>query len=263
MQFLGISYTDNKHTMRGLPQLAPQAFYTQTFAPADPLTIMFHRMSSPRQAFTLLELVVVIAIIIALAGISLAAVGVVRSSQRKTSTLALVNAVALAIEAYQTDTLTMPPATPVREAARATLIRTLLVLLPSESTDNRLLPIFDLDLDFTIDPRPTTVPNLTTLVVPDENPGFYQGFAAMVGGQLPNWAINSDGYVIDRWATPLRIDWPGWRTDAQKDAAGVGAARGSGARLYGAAKVGVWSLGPDRADGAPGTAAETDNLRSW
>ncbi len=197
---------------------------------------MLHHMPAAQRAFTLLELVVVIAIILVLAGLSLAAVGVVRSSQRKAASLALVQSVALAIEAYQTETL-MP-----RSGSGVTALR----------------PMWDIDLDFVLDPAPATSASVAALA-----PAWYTGFAAMAGRQLPTWAVDAQGRVADRWQSPLCLDWPGWRTDAEKDAAGVGAARGGGARLYGAAKVGVWSLGPDRADGAPGTAAETDNLRSW
>lgn len=197
---------------------------------------MDRSMPVPRRAFSLLELVVVIAIILVLAGLSLAAVGVVRASQRKSASLALVQSVALAIEAYQTETL-MP-----RSGSGVTSLR----------------PMWDIDLDFVLDPAPAASASVAALA-----PAWYGGFAAMIGGQLPAWAVDAQGRVVDRWQSPLRLDWPGWRTDAEKDAAGAGAARGAGARLYGAAKLGVWSLGPDRADGAPGTATQADNLRSW
>lgn len=186
--------------------------------------------------FTLLELLVVITVIAVLSGLSLAAVGVVRSSQRASATKALVGTVALAIEAYSATTLQPLPASGV-------------------TTDR---PMWDVDLDAVIDPAPARLPALAALA-----PAWYNGFAGMAGAQLPTWAIDADGYVIDRWKTPLRIDWPGWRTDAQKDAAGLGAARGSGTRLYGASKVGIWSLGKDKSDGIPGGAAEIDNLKSW
>jgi prepilin-type N-terminal cleavage/methylation domain-containing protein len=188
------------------------------------------------RGFSLLELLVVITIIAVLAGLSLAVVGVVRSSQRVSATKALVGAVALAIESYGVDSLQPLPASGV--------------------TSDR--PMWDIDVDAVIDPQPAKLPAVAALA-----PAWYGGFAAMAGAQLPSWAINSDGYVVDRWGTPLRIDWPGWKTDAQKDASGLGAVRGGGARLYGAAKVGVWSLGKDMADGPPGSVAEADNLRSW
>lgn len=186
-------------------------------------------------AFSLLELVVVIAIIIVLAGISVAVTGVIRASQRTAASRLLVQTVAQAVDAYSVTTL--QPA--------------------SGSGVTTLRPMWDADLDFVLDPRPAAHPPLQSVAPP-----WYAGFAAMAGRQLPVWAVGPDGHVVDRWGTPLRIDWPGWRTDAQKDAAGVGAARGDG-RLYGMAKAGIWSLGPDRADGAPDSAAETDNLRSW
>jgi prepilin-type N-terminal cleavage/methylation domain-containing protein len=189
-----------------------------------------------RHAFTLLELVVVIAIILVLAGLSMAAVGSIRRSQQAAASRTLVQTVAAAIEAYGIDTLQPPAASGVASQR----------------------PLFDVDLDFRIDPRPTSLPALQTL-----SPAWYLGFADTLGGQLPAWALTADGTVQDRWRQPLRIDRPGWRSDAQKDAASVGAARGTDARLYGSAKVGIWSTGPDGVDGPPGSAVEADNLRSW
>jgi prepilin-type N-terminal cleavage/methylation domain-containing protein len=173
----------------------------------------------PRRAsgFTLIELVVVIGIILVLAGLSLGAAKVVQASQKRSGSRTLVQTVALAIESYRIDSLT-----PLASSGVTTL-----------------RPMWDLDQDFVIDPAPASSAAVQALAPP-----WYTGFAAMLGAQLPAWAIDSQGFVVDRWQRPLRVDWPMWKTDAQKAAAGVGAARGTGTRLYGASKIGVWSLGP-------------------
>jgi type II secretory pathway pseudopilin PulG len=69
----------------------------------------------------------------------------------------------------------------------------------------------------------------------------YRGLIAMTG--LPLTSLDAAGRPLDAWRQPLHI------------AAAAG--------IYGDALFGVWSSGPDRLDGPPGSAAARDNLTSW
>lgn len=133
-----------------------------------------------RTGFTLVEMLVVVAIIAALAAIGFPTMAVFKRKALVSGTQQLVNGVAVAVQGQQASMVTL--------------------------ADGRLARVWDIDGDRVIDGDPRIAdadhPNLATVAPPS-----YTGFLAMTGFDAPAWAADPRRHVIDRWKRPLRIAW--------------------------------------------------------
>lgn len=175
--------------------------------------------------FTLVELIVVVAIIVALMGIGIPVYNVIMRSNRNSQTHALVQAVAGAMEAYRVQNLMVWDAVAGR---------------------SRAYQIWDWNEDGLIDGRPA-----------DEEPGItapghahhglyrsgYLGAVEMLALPVGPGRTDEFGRPLDAWRRPLQISV----------ASGV----------YGSSPFGIWSRGADGLDGPLDSAAAADNLQSW
>lgn len=191
-----------------------------------------------RQGVTLIELVVVIGIIVILAGLGVGVAGVVRESQRRSATTAIVGNLILAMRAYK------------MELWRVPAVRNSFGVVTAEAID---LAMWDWNNDTVIDGRAETdVSQLLLSPVPSGLAGRvadsgYTGLLAMTGVQLPNTFVHAvSGRLIDPWfveGSPTHgANWLRIRR---------------GARDFGDSPWGVWSRGKDGIDGTD------DDISSW
>jgi prepilin-type N-terminal cleavage/methylation domain-containing protein len=182
------------------------------------------------RAFTLIEMLVVIAIIMALAGMSYPIMVSIRAKSDRSATFQLVQAVAAAIEAYQIKTISGKDGVIYHAWA-------------VNQTTSAAYPTGD---GRWIDGDPKAYGASEPMY--SRGPDWYTGFVAMTGFPVPSkTGLDSKGRIKDRYTQPLHIEWK--------------------AHTYGASDFGVWSTGPDgrNSQESPlnimGTTA--DDLRSW
>lgn len=166
-----------------------------------------------RRAFTLIEAVVVVAIIMLLTGMILGGVAVARRTAQHNAARALVGTVAAAISSYGMKSFE---------------------LWPQGATDVRVARAWDIDgdsiLDGIVEPpvywrQPPAAANAATLA------GLrYRGFAATTALPGLRGIRESDLVLLDPWKRPLRIAWA--------------------AHIYGDDGFCVWSSGRDPDDTA-------------
>lgn len=210
---------------------------------------MVSRMSI-RAGFTIVELLVVIGVILALAGIGYPLAMAVKQRANVQSSRALVQAVTTAIAAYQTQRWTVtwdhdgddPDHDGVTAGGtRATPPRSVTVPLWDLNQGASPLPTGagQMDGDGIIDGVPSTAAGDTT-----DGPFWseliasgYTGLAAMSNSPIPQRSIARDGRIIDAWKQPLHIEWD--------------------AKRFAPTGFGVWSTGKDKIDGT------ADDLCSW
>ncbi len=189
--------------------------------------------------FTLIELIVVIGVIVILAGMGLGVAGVVRESQRRSATTAMVGNLVLALRAYTMEQWRVPA---IRHATTGAITDPALDLMP-----------WDWNNDTIIDGRAETdVAHLLLSPVPANlaarvAASGYTGLLAMSGVQLPTMFVHQPtARLIDPWfvdgspshgANWLRI----------RRAAGD----------FGDSPWGLWSRGKDGIDGSD------DDITSW
>lgn len=170
------------------------------------------------RGFTLIEVLIAVAIIVILAGASVAVFGVVRESSRRRGTLALVEALTAAIAAYGQRDLTVPNGSGFRTFAPLFNLN-----------HNRALPVAQ--RDNRIDGSPATSEDAAheggfdPLIVASG----YAGAVATLKLPLPASRLNARRQPIDFWGHPLRIEFH--PTD------------------YGTRGFRIWSPGPDGVDG--------------
>ncbi|MBA3683774.1 MAG: prepilin-type N-terminal cleavage/methylation domain-containing protein [Planctomycetes bacterium] len=203
-----------------------------------------------RPGFTLIEIIVVLGVIMALAGLGFPIMSAVRQRANVQSTRSLVQGVAAAISMY-----------PVRQwtiewdhdgddpdndgygsgSARATARKS--VSVPLWDLNQGASPAADgtgqFEGDDLIDGFPATSAGAT-----NDGPFWstlldsgYGGFLRMTNAPISSKSVNAQGQVIDAWRQPLRIEW--------------------NARTYAPSGFGVWSIGRDKTTGTP------DDLCSW
>jgi competence protein ComGC len=167
------------------------------------------RHSPPlRTGWSFVELVIVIAILVALMASVIAVWSIVRTRTAIGSTHTLVTAVSSQITTYGMPMWQWQDPTGAAKSG----------------------PMFDLNRDGLIDGRPGVV------VGDDVDGGFsaaliasgYQGFVTMSGMAASKSSIAKNHQPLDAWKRPLRIAYA--------------------AKIYGTATFGVWSAGPDGVD---------------
>jgi prepilin-type N-terminal cleavage/methylation domain-containing protein len=167
--------------------------------------------SCPRSGFTFVELVIVIAILVALMAAVIAVWSMVRARTAISSTHSLVIGVATQIATYGARPWQWQDPIGVQKSG----------------------PLFDLNNDGLIDGRPGVVAS------DDIDGGFspaviasgYRGFAAMTGVNPGKTSLANNQQPLDAWKHPLRI--------------------AHAAKIYGTGSFGIWSAGPDGIDGTP------------
>lgn len=177
------------------------------------------------QGFTLIELLVVIGVGLVLLAAGIPAYQAHQRQGKLSQTRSLVTAVAGAMAAYGRDDW------PVWDAA---------------VQRQRVYPLWDWNRDGLLDGIPEReVPGITTAGHADHAlyRSGYRGVVAMTGLAVASGRVDTEGRPLDAWRQPLRI------------------ARAVG--VYGQGTVGVWSIGPDGADGPLGSPAAVDNITSW
>lgn len=186
------------------------------------------RIHQSRRAFSLIEVLVVISVIGALAGIGIPAWFAMRTQARIGSARALVVAVRSAMAAYELKSWQVVGRDPASASTFGRLQRVdpdLWDLNHDEIIDGR--PGLDTATAFPADVHDTGKPQLTT----------YSGFYDMVGMSLPKRSgLNAARQVLDPWGMPLRIRF---------------------FSATGADRIGVWSCGPDK---SPST---SDDICTW
>ncbi len=242
------------------------------------------RHAHRRGGFTLIELIVVISIIAALAAIGFPVWGMVSQRVKVSSTDTLVNSVATAITTYQSKTWTwnIEP-----DPMRPPIMRTYHIFdlnhfghtntppaggVPDlRDAPNGTRRFFSID-GYTAPEMPafvdsagkyTTTPTNSDpekeLPPPPYDVNFnlailnsgYRGFIAMAQPSIKKSFINKRGQVVDAWQRPLRIAFA--------------------PKVFGTQAFGIWSAGFDGKDGIKHdtfqdldpTNAKSDDLRSW
>ncbi|MBA2480976.1 MAG: type II secretion system protein [Planctomycetes bacterium] len=182
---------------------------------------------SANRGFTIIELMVVISIIIALAGLILPTVTYFRKVAEIAATKDLVMGVASAVSYYQQREVLVPalavPGLPPQQIRRYW----------DFNLESPQQPKYDYILDGD----------------PDLDPGFsvsdrgaarnvsYRGFLGMTGHAVPRRHVDAFSRLVDSWKRPLHIRFA--------------------MRTYGSAWYGIWSDGPDGREGTP------DDIKSW
>jgi prepilin-type N-terminal cleavage/methylation domain-containing protein len=172
--------------------------------------------------FTLIEILMVLAVITILAGISFPTFVMVKKQAARKQTAALIESVTLAAESYQQRWWTWrDPLT--REDRTVRMWR-----WKSDDTNP--------DTKDTLDGRPTADYPSDPIAASLEASG-YVGFRDLTNVTISKNKVDSQGHILDSWGKPLRISFA--------------------ADIYGVRGYAVWSLGPDQATGG---AASTDDL---
>lgn len=189
-----------------------------------------------RAAFTLIEMVVVIAVIVALMGMGYGGVRVAMAKARSGNTGNVVALVSGAIASAGARSLAVP-----QDPTQA-------------QSPSILVPNWDINRDGLLDGDPSLDPLLPKSEL-KEFSALDRQRAARVGyrGLLfaaPNLALpkghqDAAGRIIDSWGRPLRIGYQSGATAA-----------------YGGTWCGVWSTGPDGVD-ASADPDGGDDIRSW
>jgi prepilin-type N-terminal cleavage/methylation domain-containing protein len=165
------------------------------------------------RGFTLIEILIGVAIVVLLASASLAVFGVIRESSRRRGTLALAESLTAAIATHGRRDLSLTGGT------------------AASPTFRTFAPLFDLNHDNLIDGTPAVAADAThdggfdPLIVAST----YRGALAELKLAIPDRRVNELHQPIDFWARPLRIAFH--------------------PNNYGSRGFRVWSVGADGIDG--------------
>ena len=180
-----------------------------------------------RRGFTLLELLVVISVIAALAAVGLPTINYMRHKAQVAATEAVVKQVAMTIS--------------VRQERHHTI---------DDGSGNLVtFPIWDVNDDGLLDgnpekEQPVLAADRKYPAVVLAEPEPYRGFINTVSFEVAERHVDELGRVVDAWRQPLRIAY--------------------GAGAYGSLGIGVWSIGDDGVDGfATGHDGTDDDITSW
>ncbi len=178
-----------------------------------------------RPGFTILEMLVVIAVILALAGMSYPVMASLRAKADISATTQLVQAVAAKIQDVHVTAVTGADGNLYPAWAMGTIA-------PLAGDADQLADPAMIDGDPRLYAAGTT---LASRAKPS-----YTGFIDMSGIPLATGQVNALRQVIDRWHRPLHIAYA--------------------AHVYGAMSFGVWSSGRNKNLGGP---IDSDDLCSW
>lgn len=178
-------------------------------APATSVVAM--RSGSVRRAVTLVELLVIVATIAALAAMTLPAIGYAQRRARANGTSELILAVGAAIASYPQRQVSVP--------ARG----------ERSLKDGAVRRLWDFDQDGILDGDPAKDPGFAELDRTAAGHVAYRGFLASTGVAVPGRHVDAEGRVVDAWRRPLRIAFA--------------------ADAYGSTGFGIWSDGPDGIEG--------------
>lgn len=143
-----------------------------------------HPHSRRTAAFTLIELVVVIGVIIALLGLTLPVVSAIRASQAKKATEALVVTLTGAMQAYGADGIFVPA---------------------PGGGDGPIRPLWDFNSDGIIDGDPQKDDNFSSPEKVEAERAGYRGAMITLGIALSSKQYDGQGRIVDAWRTPLRV----------------------------------------------------------
>lgn len=194
---------------------------------ADTRFIAHRQPGKARVGFTVMELLVVVTVIIALAGMIIPSISFFRRQANESATGTLVRSIAAAITAYQKTEISVP------SRGMAGLTNGKIRRMWDFNIQSEAAPVFDyiLDGDPNLDPGFSATDKQAAL-----NCG-YRGFLGTTGIAVPKGNIDAQGRLVDSWKNLLRIRFA--------------------SETYGSTWFGVWSNG---ADGKEGTA---DDICSW
>ena len=184
-----------------------------------------------RAAFTLIEMIVVILIITALAGISYPVFTSLLSENEIDKTRFIVQSVTSAISSYDNKTFLLQPTNAVARRA------------------NR----FDIDDNAILDGDPDKDTDLGTLL----DGQAYEGFLEATGLPIDAEYIDDKGQVTDTWGFPLIIDFNGYTISYDGGETTSIDSSDPKPEKYGTTGFGVFSIGPD------GEANTDDDICSW
>lgn len=179
-----------------------------------------------REGFSLVELLICIGVIAALAGISYAAFGPTKAAAQIKRTTQLVQAVAAQIAASGAQTTT------VQLGGRDRVVHLWNVDRQDESG-----AVVDLEIDG--DPQLGWIPAVAGMAVP----ATYRGLANGVEVAWPKGSVAANGQLIDAWGEPLRVDF--------------------NQAHFAPSRVGIWSKGPDRESDRTQPETLQDDIVSW
>jgi prepilin-type N-terminal cleavage/methylation domain-containing protein len=180
-----------------------------------------------RRGFTVLEMLIVVTVILALAGITYPILNRIRERSDISATTELVQSVLAAISAYPSKTFT--------------------------GSDGKIWPAWTLGqyaqdgttlITSQMDGDPSLYPSTDPSQLAWRSQVTYTGFVNMTGFPLP-WPLNSKGQLVDRWHQPLNILYD--------------------PKSFGSSGFGVWSNGPDKQTNYPTsvTGTSADDVTSW
>jgi prepilin-type N-terminal cleavage/methylation domain-containing protein len=130
--------------------------------------------------FTLVEILVVLAIIAVLTGIALPVYGVISSNAKKQSTQQLISSTVAAMTTYSKGTTV-------------------------QATGDKIRRMWDFNGDGIIDGDPQRDPDFTNAQKTFATAAQYSGFVSMIGTAIPKRFVDTYGRPIDGWGSPLRI----------------------------------------------------------
>ena len=195
-----------------------------------------------RGGFTLLELLMVIAILAVLLGMGVPGFFAIKKASAISTTRSMVQALTAAIAGYRTKAWVTGVKT---GAAGEWQTRTYRMW---DCNGDKLL-----DGDPAVDPKGVLSPADHTAILASG----YRGFLEMAQPTIPKRLIKG-GHIVDPWGTPMRITYSGDNVYAADTS-----------QLFGTIALGVWSAGPNRRDvltvaaGGQDAGAASDDITSW
>ena len=204
---------------------------------AGPVAALPPGIARHRGGFTLVELLMVLAVLVVLMGMGVPAFFAIKKNSAVSTTRSMVQAISAAIAGYQTK-------------AWVTGVQT----ASGGSWQTRTYRMWDCNGDHLLDGDPAVDP--VGILSPADHAAVvasgYRGFLEMAQPTVPKRLIKG-GHVIDPWGSPIRITYSGDNLYAADTA-----------RLFGTAGLGVWSAGPNKRDVLTGASdAAGDDITSW
>ncbi|MBA3707312.1 MAG: type II secretion system protein [Planctomycetes bacterium] len=178
-----------------------------------------------RSGFSLIELMLVIGVMIALAGMVVVTIPYFKKQAELAATRSLVNGISAAVSYYRPGEALVPASPPDLPTQKIRRFWDFNLATTTPFQDGLL------DGDPDMDPTFTAADRLAARLV------GYRGFLGQSGHAVPTRHCDRNGCVIDSWKRVLHIRFA--------------------ANTYGSSGFGVWSNGPDGIEGTK------DDIKSW